>query len=195
MVILGLDRCLLAKEENYFFSGVCTFWLNVYLFQETEQTILWLSTIKKEGAKPMDDLENVVIIIKGVAVLHDPGNIANALVILFDLMYSSCTWTWDTQQTSSRHLRFYKNLWWNWMAITSQQRLKCLGTIQTRHCKWSVETFLCSRGKLGAGVLFQIIRKDVWINTLNWKASLLLVCADPVSFHEISLLIGHFCNI
>lgn len=57
--------------------------------QETmEQTILGVFTIKKEGAEPTDDLEDVGIIMEGVEVLHDLGNIANAAAILFGLMYS-----------------------------------------------------------------------------------------------------------
>lgn len=53
-----------------------------------EQTILGIYAIKKEGAEPTDDLEDVGIIIEGVEVLHDLGNIANALAIVFGLMYS-----------------------------------------------------------------------------------------------------------
>lgn len=51
-----------------------------------EQTILGVFTIKKEGAEPTDDLEDVGIIMEGVEVLHDLGNIANAVAILFGLV-------------------------------------------------------------------------------------------------------------
>ena len=44
--------------------------------------------IKMEGAEPTDGLADVGIIIEGVEVLSDHGNIANALAILFGLMYS-----------------------------------------------------------------------------------------------------------
>ena len=53
-----------------------------------EKTVLGIFAIKKEGAEPTDDLEDVGIIIEGVEVLHDLGNVANALAILFGLMYS-----------------------------------------------------------------------------------------------------------
>ncbi|XP_066504331.1 sterile alpha motif domain-containing protein 3-like [Hoplias malabaricus] len=56
--------------------------------QEMEQTIIGIFAIKMEGAEPTDDLEDVGIIIEGVEVLHNLGNIANALAILFGLMYS-----------------------------------------------------------------------------------------------------------
>ncbi|MEQ2200833.1 hypothetical protein XENOCAPTIV_003813, partial [Xenoophorus captivus] len=38
------------------------------------QMILGIFIIKKEGAEPTDDLEDVGIIIEGVEVLHDLGN-------------------------------------------------------------------------------------------------------------------------
>ncbi|XP_070845586.1 sterile alpha motif domain-containing protein 3 [Chaetodon trifascialis] len=64
-------------------------YLDVEDNQETiEQTVLGIFTISKEGAEPTDDLEDVGIIIEGVEVLHDLGNVANALAVLFGLMYS-----------------------------------------------------------------------------------------------------------
>ena len=53
-----------------------------------EQTILGVFAVKKEGAEPTDDLDDVGIIIEGVEVLHNLGNIVNAVAILFGLMYS-----------------------------------------------------------------------------------------------------------
>ncbi|MEQ2213956.1 hypothetical protein XENOCAPTIV_024545, partial [Xenoophorus captivus] len=52
------------------------------------QMILGIFIIKKEGAEPTDDLEDVGIIIEGVEVLHGLGNIANAVAILFGFIYS-----------------------------------------------------------------------------------------------------------
>ncbi|CAK6979042.1 hypothetical protein NFI96_027590%2C partial [Scomber scombrus] len=56
--------------------------------QTMEQTVLRVFAINKEGAEPTDKLEAVGIIIEGVEVLHDRGNVANALVILIGLMYT-----------------------------------------------------------------------------------------------------------
>uniref|UniRef100_A0A3B1JI85 Uncharacterized protein n=1 Tax=Astyanax mexicanus TaxID=7994 RepID=A0A3B1JI85_ASTMX len=56
--------------------------------QEMEQTVLGVFAVKKEGAEPTDDLEDVGIVIEGVEVLRTLGNIANAVAILFGLMYS-----------------------------------------------------------------------------------------------------------
>lgn len=53
-----------------------------------QQMILGVFAIKKEGAEPTDSLEDVGIIIEGVEVLHDLDNIANAVAILFGLIYS-----------------------------------------------------------------------------------------------------------
>ncbi|KAG9278308.1 sterile alpha motif domain-containing protein 3-like [Astyanax mexicanus] len=53
-----------------------------------EQTVLGVFAVKKEGAEPTDDLEDVCIVIEGVEVLRTLGNIANAVAILFGLMYS-----------------------------------------------------------------------------------------------------------
>ncbi|XP_013856402.1 uncharacterized protein LOC106512290 [Austrofundulus limnaeus] len=53
-----------------------------------QQMILGVYAIKKEGAEPTDSPEDVGIIIEGVEVLHDLGNIANAVAILFGLIYS-----------------------------------------------------------------------------------------------------------
>lgn len=49
--------------------------------------ILGIFTIKME-AEPTDDLEGVGIITEGVEVLHDLGNIANVVAMLFGLLYS-----------------------------------------------------------------------------------------------------------
>uniref|UniRef100_A0A3B4F4K3 Uncharacterized protein n=1 Tax=Pundamilia nyererei TaxID=303518 RepID=A0A3B4F4K3_9CICH len=51
------------------------------------QMILGIFTIKME-AEPTDDLEGVGIITEGVEVLHDLGNIANVVAMLFGLLYS-----------------------------------------------------------------------------------------------------------
>ena len=48
-----------------------------------EQTILGIFAIKKEAAEPTDNLEDVGIIIKGVEEIHNPGNIANALGLMY----------------------------------------------------------------------------------------------------------------
>lgn len=53
-----------------------------------EQTVLGIFSIKKEGAEPTDNLEDVGVIIEGVEVLHDLNDVGNALAILFGLMYS-----------------------------------------------------------------------------------------------------------
>lgn len=53
-----------------------------------QQMILGVFAIKKEGAEPTDGLEDVGIIIEGVEVLHNLGNVANAVAILFGLIYS-----------------------------------------------------------------------------------------------------------
>lgn len=53
-----------------------------------DQTILGIFSIKREGAQPTDALEDVGIIIEGVEVFHDLNNIANAVAILFGLMFS-----------------------------------------------------------------------------------------------------------
>lgn len=50
--------------------------------------ILGIFTIKMEAAEATDDLEGVGIITEGVEVLHDLGNIANAVTMLFGLLYS-----------------------------------------------------------------------------------------------------------
>ncbi|XP_049335031.1 uncharacterized protein LOC125802141 isoform X2 [Astyanax mexicanus] len=63
-------------------------YLDVEDKQEMEQTVLGVFAVKKEGAEPTDDLEDVGIVIKGVEVLRTLGNIANAVAILFGLMYS-----------------------------------------------------------------------------------------------------------
>ncbi|KAL7857968.1 hypothetical protein AOLI_G00180700 [Acnodon oligacanthus] len=55
--------------------------------QEMEQTILGIFAIKKEGVEPTNELEDVGIIIEGVKVLYDLGNVANAVCVLFGLMY------------------------------------------------------------------------------------------------------------
>lgn len=53
-----------------------------------DQTVLGIFAIKIEGAEPTDGLADVGMIIEGVEVLHDLDNIANAVAILFGLMYS-----------------------------------------------------------------------------------------------------------
>lgn len=53
-----------------------------------DQTVLGIFAIKMEGAEPADGLADVGIIIEGVEVLHNRDNIANAVAILFGLMYS-----------------------------------------------------------------------------------------------------------
>lgn len=53
-----------------------------------DQTVLGFFAIKMEGAEPADGLADVGIIIEGVEVLHNHDNIANAVAILFGLMYS-----------------------------------------------------------------------------------------------------------
>ncbi|XP_049333213.1 sterile alpha motif domain-containing protein 3-like isoform X2 [Astyanax mexicanus] len=63
-------------------------YLDVEDKQEMEQTVLGVFAVKKEGAEPTDDLEDVGIVIEGVEVLRTLGNIANAVAILFGLMYS-----------------------------------------------------------------------------------------------------------
>ena len=71
--------------------------MKVYLFyfedvednqEAMDQTVLGIFAIKREGAEPTDGLADTGIIIEGVEVLHDLGNVANALAILFGLMYS-----------------------------------------------------------------------------------------------------------
>ncbi|XP_030258227.1 uncharacterized protein LOC115572365 [Sparus aurata] len=53
-----------------------------------DQTVLGIFAIKMEGAEPADGLADVGIITEGLEVLHDLDNIANAVAILFGLMYS-----------------------------------------------------------------------------------------------------------
>ncbi|XP_051275183.1 uncharacterized protein LOC127374168 [Dicentrarchus labrax] len=53
-----------------------------------DQTVLGIFAIKMEGAESTDGLADVGIIIEGVEVLHDLDNTANAVAILFGLMYS-----------------------------------------------------------------------------------------------------------
>ncbi len=53
-----------------------------------DQTILGIFAIRREGAETEDRLADVGIIFERVEVLHDLGNIANAVAILFGLMYS-----------------------------------------------------------------------------------------------------------
>lgn len=60
--------------------------------------------IKKVSAEPTDDVEDVEIIIKVVEVLHNLGNFANAIAILFGLIYSL------SYPTNLKYLRLYKNL-------------------------------------------------------------------------------------
>lgn len=63
---------------------------------DKRQTIIGIFAIKKEDAEPADDLED-----------DNLGNIANALTILFGLMYSldlSCPHT-----PTSTHLKLYKS--------------------------------------------------------------------------------------
>ncbi|XP_029956485.1 sterile alpha motif domain-containing protein 3-like isoform X1 [Salarias fasciatus] len=53
-----------------------------------DETVLGIYAITVEGAEPTDCLADVGIIIEGVNVLDELGNIANAVAILLGLMYS-----------------------------------------------------------------------------------------------------------
>ncbi|XP_051804189.1 uncharacterized protein LOC127534019 isoform X2 [Acanthochromis polyacanthus] len=53
-----------------------------------DETVLGIYAITVEGAEPTDCLADVGIIIEGVNVLDELGNIANAVIILLGLMYS-----------------------------------------------------------------------------------------------------------
>lgn len=51
------------------------------------QTILGIFTIRKEGAEPTGDLEDVGVITEDAEVLHDLGNTAYAVAVSFGLIY------------------------------------------------------------------------------------------------------------
>lgn len=44
-------------------------------------------TIRKEGAEPTGDLEDVGVITEDAEMLHDLGNTADAVAVLFGLVY------------------------------------------------------------------------------------------------------------
>ncbi len=63
---------------------ICSVFEDVDDNQEAmDQTILGIFAIRREGAETEDRLADV-----GIILLHDLGNIANAVAILFGLMYS-----------------------------------------------------------------------------------------------------------
>uniref|UniRef100_A0A3Q3G694 Uncharacterized protein n=1 Tax=Labrus bergylta TaxID=56723 RepID=A0A3Q3G694_9LABR len=52
-----------------------------------EQTVLEVYVIQKEGAEPGDDPEDISILIEGVKILNELGNIGIACALLFGLIY------------------------------------------------------------------------------------------------------------
>ncbi|CAL8373242.1 unnamed protein product [Arctogadus glacialis] len=51
------------------------------------QTVLGVYAMKREGAEPGDELEDVGVLIEGEEVISDLGNIGMAFVLLFGLIY------------------------------------------------------------------------------------------------------------
>ncbi|MEQ2254337.1 hypothetical protein ILYODFUR_002737 [Ilyodon furcidens] len=53
-----------------------------------EQTVMGVYVIRKEGAEPEDDPEGIGVLIKGAEAPSGLGNIAQARVLVFGLIYS-----------------------------------------------------------------------------------------------------------
>lgn len=110
------QKWILAQLESYTrYLLWFVFWLKVYFFcfwgcwgepggNAADPGNL---TIRKEGAEPTGDLEDVGVITEDAEMLHDLGNTADAVAVSFGLVY----WTGASPQSWSTHLRFYKELW------------------------------------------------------------------------------------
>lgn len=90
LVASAFHKFALWKQRECFCRFV--FWLKIHFFLFWEQPLG-----NAPGPEPTDKLENVGLIIESVEVLHDLGNIAIPVAILFGLIYSLVlSYSWAT---------------------------------------------------------------------------------------------------
>lgn len=90
LVASAFHKFALWKQRECFCRFV--FWLKINFFLFWEQPLG-----NAPGPEPTDKLENVGLIIESVEVLHDLGNIAIPVAILFGLIYSLVlSYSWAT---------------------------------------------------------------------------------------------------
>ncbi|XP_055049778.2 uncharacterized protein [Misgurnus anguillicaudatus] len=78
--------CIYLKEDN---KKLVKDYKNTDLEASAsmEQTVMGVYVIQKEGAEPEDKPEDIGVLIEGVEVLRELGNIMDACALLFGLMY------------------------------------------------------------------------------------------------------------